>query len=180
LEKQVPESREVLQPVINRIVPVAFERGLDALSQPERNVFLVWGYPVAVNDGGHASFFYNSFGEHAHQTVAALEKVGAPALAALLRQAIDLFPGGQIPRDIDERNDALDALPDEAGEVMERLDEEFFGLGSEKLCRGSLPTGSRLRKRSIPFESYRRVQRRRVPRNAGTLWFNTFAGKQWG
>jgi hypothetical protein len=42
-----------LQPVVDRIVPIRFERGLQALSPAERNVFLVWCYPAAVNDGGH-------------------------------------------------------------------------------------------------------------------------------
>ena len=63
----------------------------------------MWSYPAAINNGGHASFFYNSYGEHAHETVQALNEVGASEYAAILNRAIDLFPARHIPRGIDER-----------------------------------------------------------------------------
>ena len=126
-------SQHPLQPVINRIVPIRFERGLQALSPAERNVFLVWCYPAAVNDGGHASFFYNTQGEFAHETVQALEEIGAPEYGKLLDRAIDLFPDRSVPRDIEERNAALSALPDDSDERLEKLDDEFYALGDDEL-----------------------------------------------
>lgn len=122
-----------LQPIIDRIAPLAFERGLQALSPKERTVLLVWSYPLAVNDGGHASFFYNSYGEHAEDTVKALNAVGSPEYAQILSRAIELFPDRHIPRDLEQRNDALDALPDSAGEAMQALDAEFYALGDDEL-----------------------------------------------
>lgn len=127
------EAWKQLQPTIDRISPLAFERGMAALSPTERSVLLVWSYPAAVNDGGHASFFYNSYGEHAHETVKALDEVGAPEYAAILSRALDLFPARQIPRGIDERNATLDSLPEEAHQIMETLDDEFYALGDDKL-----------------------------------------------
>lgn len=117
-----------LQLVVDRIIPIAFDRGLDALTPAERNVFLVWSYPAAINDGGHDSFFYNSHGEHAHETVQALHDIGSSDFAQILSRAIDLFPDRYIPRDIDERNDAHQALPESASEIMEQLDQEFYAL----------------------------------------------------
>jgi len=127
------EAWEHLQPVINRIVPVAFDRGLGALTPAERSVFLVWSYPAAINDGGHASFFYNPSGEYAHDTVQALNDVGASEYAQILSRAIDLFPDRHIPRDLDERNASLDALSDDTNQAMESLDDEFFALGGDEL-----------------------------------------------
>jgi hypothetical protein len=127
------EAWEQLQPTIDRLSPVASERGISALSPAERNVLLAWSYPAAVNDGGHASFFYNAYGEHAHETVQALNAVGAPEFAALLSRAIDLFPGRHVPSDSDERNASFDALPDDAHEVLEALDQQFYELGDDEL-----------------------------------------------
>jgi hypothetical protein len=127
------EAWKQLQPTIDRIVPLAFERGLETLSPAERNVLLVWASPAAVNNGGHASFFYNSYGEHAHETVQALSDIGAPEYAAILHRAIDLFPARDIPRGIDERNASLDALPEAAHQVMDALDAEFYELGDDEL-----------------------------------------------
>jgi hypothetical protein len=127
------EAWKQLQSTIDRISPLAFERGIAALSQVERSVLLVWSYPAAINDGGHASFFYNSYGEHAHETVQALNEIGAPEYAAVLNRAIDLFPARYIPRNIDERNASLDSLPDEAHEILETLDDEFYALGDDEL-----------------------------------------------
>lgn len=104
-----------------------------ALSLAERSVVLVWSYSVAINDGGHASFFYNSYAEHAHETVQALNEVGASEYAAILKRAIDLFPGGHIPRSVDERNALLESLPEEADQVMETLDDDFQALGDAEL-----------------------------------------------
>ena len=131
------EAWQHLQPVVDRVIPIAFDRGLDALTPAERNVFLVWSYPAAINDGGHDSFFYNCHGDNAHETVQALHDIGSDDFAQLLSRAIDLFPDRYIPRDIEERNDAYQGLPESATEVIEQLDQEFFALdsGDELLSR---------------------------------------------
>lgn len=46
--------------------------GCESLHPADRTVYLVASYVAAVNNGGHASFFYNSHGEFAHETVEAL------------------------------------------------------------------------------------------------------------
>lgn len=54
-------------------------------------------------------------------------------ISAILQRSIALFPDRLIPRDLEERNDTLNALPDAAGEAFERLDAEFFVLGGDVL-----------------------------------------------
>jgi hypothetical protein len=132
------EAWQHLQPVIDRIIPIAFDRSLDALTPAERNVFLIWSYPAAINNGGHDSFFYNCNGEHAHETVQALNDIGSSDFAQILSRAIDLFPSRYIPRDIEERNDAHQALPESASKVMEQLDQEFYVLDGEDVLLSRL------------------------------------------
>lgn len=97
----------------------------------------MWSYPAAINDGGHASFYYNSQGEFAHETVQALHDIGASDFAQVLSKANDLFPGQQVSRDFDERYEMFMALPDSAHKIMEQLDEKFYTLddGDELISR---------------------------------------------
>lgn len=133
LEQGPVEAWRQLQLTIDRIVPMALEHGLAGLSPAERVVLLVWTYSFSVDNGGHASFFYNSYGEFAHETVVALEDVGASAYARILGRAIQQFPDGKVPQGLDARNDALNALPDDCNEVFERLDADYYLQGSDEL-----------------------------------------------
>ena len=127
------EAWRDLQPVINELISRVEGDGIASLSPSEQVVYLVWSYPGAVNNGGHSSFFYNSYGQFAAETVAALQKLGAPAYARLLSRAIEQFPRGNVPRDIDERNTVFGALPSRAHDVMEQCDSQFYALGDELL-----------------------------------------------
>jgi hypothetical protein len=127
------EAWEHLQPVVDVLIRRAVERGLQTLSHVEQNVYLVWCYPAAVENGGHASFFYNSYGEFAIETVQALHATGCADYAEILEYAIKQFPKSHVPRDIEERNDAFNAIPEAGHTAMESCDSEFSELGSDEL-----------------------------------------------
>ena len=122
-----------LQLVVNALAPRAFAEGLSTLSRRERNIYLCWCYPAAVDNGGHASFFYNSTGEHAKETVEALLEVGAPAYATILNRAIAQFPGRDVPANLKQRNTVFAKLSSAAHSQMEACDNAFLALGSEAL-----------------------------------------------
>jgi hypothetical protein len=50
--------------------------GLNALSPAERVVYLIWCFVADVDNGGSSAFFYNSSGEYADETLAALRARG--------------------------------------------------------------------------------------------------------
>ena len=113
----------------------ALDDGLETPSLFERIVYLVWCYPAAINDDGHASFFYNSYGEFALETVQALRTLDSPDYAAILERTIAQFSEGRIPRDIEERNGVFDRISDVRHEAMEDCDRAFFELGDDELLR---------------------------------------------
>ena len=79
-----------------------------------------------VNNGGFHQYFYNSAGDHAMETIQALETIGALAMAGIVKRAADKFPGGTPPKDRFIRQDLLSQnFSDE--DVFEELDREFFG-----------------------------------------------------
>ena len=71
--------------------------GLAKLAPAERVVHLVSWANFEIENGGLSQFLWNSSGEHATETVEALEQVGAHQAAATLVEAIALLgPGGRV------------------------------------------------------------------------------------
>ncbi|MBB4128355.1 hypothetical protein GGR77_003682 [Xanthomonas translucens] len=84
-----------------------------------------------INNGGFEQFFSNSTGVLAPEGVQAFRTIGMPQTAALIEQAMAAF-GPTYPRDRDEREEALEAIwnaagDDEAG-PFGHLDDLFFDL----------------------------------------------------
>lgn len=63
-----------------------------------------------ICNGGFSQFFYNSYGELAHEALAGFELLGLPQYADILREAYAVFPGQSIPKDREERVAILEAL----------------------------------------------------------------------
>lgn len=72
--------------------------------------------------------FGNSTGYLLPEAIEGAAYIAADDYASVLRRAAAIFANGVVPRDRDERTDFIDSSPDEHGEVIESLDDEFFGL----------------------------------------------------
>jgi len=99
--------------------------GIAALSPGARTLYLVQVLGGEVLNGGFEQYFSNSSGEYAHETLAALQEVGASQAAKLLEQAIAAFPGGQVPT---QRLARYEALQKVNAEVLEALDTAYYRL----------------------------------------------------
>ncbi len=103
----------------------------DELGEAERVLCLVDAYVREVNHGGHEYWFGTMYADYAEETAAALEAIGAPPYAAYLRRAFAVWPDGQVPEDIDEREDVITDKwladdPDGAMKVLNAIDHEFY------------------------------------------------------
>lgn len=98
--------------------------GLAALTEAERVVVLLSRANFEIELGGLSSFFYNSAGDHAADTVSALELVKATRAAAALRAAMAKFPGGSPPT---ERELRFDGDWQQVLASLGSLDAEFYG-----------------------------------------------------
>lgn len=86
---------------------------------------LVQALEGEVNNGGFHQFFYNSAGDNTMETIQALETVGAPVMAGIVRRAAAMFPGNAPPRDrFNRQNVLLEKFPDAT--AFEELDDEFY------------------------------------------------------
>ena len=100
--------------------------GFADLTEAEQTVYCLDALEREVNNGGFDQFFFNSSGNTALQTLAALERLGAQHPAGLVRRAVAVFPGGQPSADRDERETQMEALPESARELWSQLDDEFY------------------------------------------------------
>jgi hypothetical protein len=122
---------EVVWRAIERIftefrTPYEPDERLADLTDGQRAVYALDWIRKEVSNGGFDQLFGNSTGFLTPEAIEGADYIGATEYADVLRRAAAVFPGGMVPRDRDDRTDFLDS--GDHGEVLERLDDEFFAL----------------------------------------------------
>ena len=102
------------------------QKGYDSLSEPEEVLNCVYWLESEINNGGFEQFFANSSGDYALDTPAALDEIGVPHTARLVKRAIDIFPGGLPPRDMQQRIEKMNLIDEETVNQFENLTSEFL------------------------------------------------------
>lgn len=102
------------------------QAGFAGLSEAEQTVYCLDALEREINNGGFDQFFFNSSGDTALETIAALERLGAKHTAGLVRRAVAVFPGKQPAAERDARQSQMEALPDSARELWSQLDGAFY------------------------------------------------------
>lgn len=100
--------------------------GFEGLSRPEQVFVCIWELEKEVNNGGFDQFFFNLAGDIANETLGALEAIGAPYTADLVRRACGVFPGGNPPKDRNTRQDLLLAMGEGEDKALRELDRLFY------------------------------------------------------
>ena len=109
-----------LQPIASRVIGAVADRGLTSLSEQDQTFYLLWCYGALLDNGGHASFFYNSGADYLAETIDALNRVGLAAFSGLLTQSATVFFSGDVPREMLSRNAVM-----REGDVS-MIDHAFF------------------------------------------------------
>ena len=94
---------------------------------PQEQVFVaIWELESDVNNGGFHQYFSNSTGDTARHAAPSLEAIGAAKMAAIVKEAVQVFGplGPSAARDI--RQEQLADLSPLALQTLERLTTEFF------------------------------------------------------
>jgi hypothetical protein len=129
LKESMIMNYEEWQPYWEELVKKAEDNGYESLSESERIWYNTRVLIDSVSDGGIISFYYNTGADHLAETLEDLNKLKADKVIKLLLQVNKLFPGGNVPEDIDERNEIIDSWDDEKiDSKLEKLDDKFYGL----------------------------------------------------
>jgi hypothetical protein len=101
---------------------------VDFADQPEeQKVFsAIWRLESEINNGGFLQYFENDGGETAGFAVTALRRIGANRCAAIVERALNALGEGSLPLDGQGWELLIAGISDEQGEILDRLDAEFF------------------------------------------------------
>ena len=100
--------------------------GREEPSKAEGTALRVLMLCLDVPNGGFRQFFWNSAGNEAQGTIAALRQLGAGTHARLLQQASSAFGDSGPAIDIHERRNQIEALGEPAGRTWRALDEAYY------------------------------------------------------
>lgn len=87
-----------------------------------------------VAGGGVAQFLSNSSGDMAEETVLALEKIGEPKTATMLREVLRRFPNSVVPKNRDARNDLMEQFDEKVEEEFDKFDRTLWEHSLSQSC----------------------------------------------
>ncbi len=99
---------------------------IELLSGEQKVFFFNQIFEREVNHGGFEYFFWNSSGNFVHEVLESLKQIGANKTLGLLQAAINEFPGGKVPTDINERQSLIEKIEDEANPKWDVLFNSFL------------------------------------------------------
>ena len=79
-----------------------------------------------IDNGGVAQFISNSSGDMVEETVFALEKIGEPKTARMLREILRCFPNGVVPKDCDARNALMEQFDEGVEAQFDKFDRSLW------------------------------------------------------
>ena len=90
------------------------EISFDSLLPEEQRYIMIWAMRAEVNNGGFATYFYNSSGDSAEETLSALEHIGSLEIEEILDDAVGMFDdAGGYDSDRHTRVERLNQLPND-------------------------------------------------------------------
>lgn len=102
----------------------------EKMSEAEWVVFRVWLLVGEVSNGGFDQYFFNSAGNGAKHTLAALKTIGDSKAAGILDRAMSVFPEPPAA-DRDLRWQQLNALPRKTRKKFGALDKQMWDCSTE-------------------------------------------------
>tara|TARA_R110002051_G_scaffold321266_2_gene408484 strand:- start:607 stop:1074 length:468 start_codon:yes stop_codon:yes gene_type:complete len=123
-QKQDTEIIELVGTVLwNKASEVS---SFEQLSEPEKTFVYIDIFEGELNNGGLFDFFYNTSGAFAHQVLDAYQAIGAEESAAIVSQALALFPELPVSKDLFIRRQLLSNLKQTVFDEWEKLETQFF------------------------------------------------------
>lgn len=98
----------------------------DRLGPSARVLYDVGWFWGEIINGGFSQFFSNSSGNRAHESLAALRRIGANLCVQLLMKALTVFPDSIAPTDRQQRCELLFAFEERDPRFLEELDQIFY------------------------------------------------------
>jgi hypothetical protein len=100
-----------------------------SLTRGQRGFIAIDWLGKEVYNGGIDQFFRNSTGALAHEARNGFQILGAQSYVKLLDSVFALFPGGRVPKNREQRQATVKAIPnDTRKDTFEQFDQTFYKL----------------------------------------------------
>jgi hypothetical protein len=99
---------------------------LNELTAAQKYFLFIENLEREVNNGGFHQFFFNSSGDHAHETLKALKAIGAFNTANIVEKSISPWPNNKVPTNRQERQQRLEEIEEIGNPIWDQCDLEFF------------------------------------------------------
>lgn len=115
------------------------DQGFDRLLPEERDFIVLWWLEADVFNGGFHQYFFNSSGDGAPSALVALDALGAPLTAGILREALSQLACTPYISDTALRRKHLATLEhawarfDPVTDRLQDLPEDFVSLAIERV-----------------------------------------------
>jgi hypothetical protein len=109
-----------------------------SVPEPARTVLLIWQSAGVIGNGGFSYLFEGSYNSDSDYSVVAIDsyrRIGMTEACAAFADALRQFPCGLPPTEVEERNAALAALPDDA---FDEMNIRYYGATEEGKLEASL------------------------------------------
>jgi hypothetical protein len=111
-----------------RIGKIEQDRGVEALTKPQRCYTPVIWLDGEVRNGGFSQYFFNSSGDGWRDALAGLELMGLTEQATLLRAAVAKFGSKPPSTDREERMLQLSTIEEGDGSPFDDLETRYYAL----------------------------------------------------
>ena len=111
---------------IDDLLSRIFYKKPEALTDEEKVIVLIEEYEREINSGGFNQFYFNTSGNYYNNIVDALKKVKSIKFIDLLKKSSTPFPDSIIPSDREKRLKIIEEIEDDAEELWEELEQEFY------------------------------------------------------
>jgi len=123
---EFPPAEKWFFETTDRIFDKFINQGYGALTAEEKIFHDVDQLDREINNGGFEQYFSNSAGQNAHETLESLMSIGAKSSAAILAEAIGLFPGKKVPKDDEERIGMTRKVAAAQSVAVGKLDDKYY------------------------------------------------------
>lgn len=107
---------------------------MDALTLPERTVYITLTTEGDIMNGGFDQYINNSTGNFSNEIVEAFTRIGAVQTAAICQKALSVF-GQKLPVDWAERQILLEEIcTDDIYNMLEECDDAFYERPEDLDC----------------------------------------------
>ncbi len=128
---ELPDETDAFLQISDILYGKISSSGYESLSTSEKYFYCIDGLIRGMGSGGISHFFYDEAGIHAEDAIKGLEAARATRIQKVVQDALDCFPGKQVPADEEAREELVSDLEEQHSDLWAAISDRFFDSETE-------------------------------------------------